>query len=68
MNDRNQPKIGIIGTVVAALCCFTPVLVILLGVVGLSALVGWLDIVRLSARGVFVGLTVYALWRMQRTA
>ena len=35
-------RIGIIGTVIAALCCFTPVLVILFGVVGLSWLVGYL--------------------------
>ena len=32
-------SVGIAGTVIAALCCFTPVLVILFGVVGLSALV-----------------------------
>ena len=68
MNDRKLLKVGIIGTVVAALCCFTPILVILLGVVGLSALVGWLDVVLLSALALFVGITVYALWRKQRTA
>ena len=56
-------KIGIVGTVVAALCCFTPVLVILFGVVGLSAVVGYLDIVLLPALGVFIMLTLYALWR-----
>jgi len=30
-------KIGIIGTIIAAICCFTPASVILLGAVGLSA-------------------------------
>ena len=40
-------SVGIAGTVIAALCCFTPVLVILFGVVGLSALVGYLDYVLL---------------------
>ena len=39
-------KTGAIGTVVAALCCFTPVLVVLFGAVGLShavadPLAGW---------------------------
>lgn len=67
MNDRNLLKVGIIGTATATLCCFTPIPVILLGVVGLSARVGWLDVVLLSALAVFAGITLYALWRRQRT-
>ena len=67
MSDRTLLRTGLIGTVVAALCCFTPVLVILLGVVGLSALVGWLDLVLLPALAIFVGITVYALWQRKRT-
>lgn len=68
MNEESKPgngllKVGIIGTVVAALCCFTPVLVILFGVVGLSAMVGYLDLVLFPALGVFILLTIYALWR-----
>jgi mercuric ion transport protein len=59
-------RMGVIGTVIVALCCFTPVLVVLLGVVGLSALTGWLNVVLLPALGVFAGLTVYAVWRRQR--
>lgn len=68
MKNGNLLKAGIVGTIIAALCCFTPILVILLGVVGLSALVGWLDIVLLPALVVFAGITVYALWRKRRTA
>lgn len=64
-NDRLL-KYGLIGTVVVALCCFTPVLVILLGAVGLSAVLGWLDFVLLPALAVFIGITFYALWRRQR--
>ena len=52
---------GLIGTVIAALCCFTPVLVILLGALGLSAIVGWLDYVLLPALIIFVAITIYAL-------
>lgn len=66
-NDRLL-KYGLIGTVVVALCCFTPILVILLGAVGLSALLGWLDIVLLPVLAVFIGITLYALWRRQRTS
>ncbi len=63
MNDRTLLRTGIIGTVVAAICCFTPVLVILFGVVGLSAAVGYLDYVLFPALAMFAGLTLYALWR-----
>lgn len=59
---------GIVGTLVAALCCFTPLLVVLLGTVGLSAMLGWLDVVLLPALAVFAGLTVYALARRRRRA
>jgi len=65
MNNRTLLKTGIAGTVIAALCCFTPVLVILLGVVGLSAWLGWLDYVLIPALLVFVGITIYALRRQQ---
>ncbi|MEH6663091.1 MAG: mercury resistance system transport protein MerF [Parasphingorhabdus sp.] len=52
--------IGIIGTIVAALCCFTPVLVVLLGTVGLSAVTGYLDYVLFPALG-FLSSSPYSL-------
>jgi hypothetical protein len=57
---------GIIGAVVAALCCFTPVLVLLLGAIGLGALTGYLDYVLLPALAFFVGLTIYAVARKRQ--
>ncbi|WP_306257632.1 mercury resistance system transport protein MerF [Pararhizobium sp. IMCC21322] len=63
MNDKSLLKVGVVGTVVAALCCFTPILVFLFGFVGLSAVVGYLDVVLLPALAVFVLITLYALWR-----
>ena len=65
MDNRKLLGVGIIGTVIAALCCFTPVLVVLVGLVGLSAIVGYLDFVMLPALVFFVGLTVYAIRRRQ---
>lgn len=59
-------KTGVAGTVIAALCCFTPVLVILAGAVGLSALTGYLDYVLLPALAFFVALTAYALHRRRQ--
>lgn len=64
--DRKLIATGVVGTVIAALCCFTPILVVLLGAVGLSAWLGWLDYVLLPALAFFVALTVYAVWRRQR--
>ncbi len=66
MNDRTLLRTGIIGTVIVALCCFTPVLVILFGVVGLSAAVGYLDLVLFPALAIFLAITGYALWRRSR--
>tara|TARA_R100000935_G_scaffold25240_1_gene44975 strand:- start:1707 stop:1943 length:237 start_codon:yes stop_codon:yes gene_type:complete len=62
-NQSRLLKVGLIGTVIVALCCFTPVLVILFGVVGLSAMLGWLDYVLLPALAIFIGITIYALWK-----
>jgi mercuric ion transport protein len=63
MTERSLLRVGICGTAVAALCCFTPVLVVLLGAVGLSAVIGWLDYVLLPALVLFVGLTTFAFWK-----
>jgi len=68
MSEKSWMKFGIFGTITAALCCFTPVLVILFGAVGLSALVGYLDYVLFPALGFFILLTIYALWRKRTTA
>ncbi len=66
MKDRTLLRTGIAGTIIAAICCFTPVLVVLLGVVGLSAVTGYLDFVLFPLLAFFLGLTVYAVWRRQR--
>ena len=65
MSNRALLTTGIVGTIIAALCCFTPILVIFLGAVGLSALTGYLDYVLMPALALFILITVYALWRRQ---
>ena len=65
-SDRRLLATGIIGTVIAALCCFTPVRAVMFGFVGLSAVLGWADVVLLPALGFFIGLTIYAVWRRHR--
>jgi mercuric ion transport protein len=66
MNNNRTLKTGIIGSIIMALCCFTPLLVVLLGALGLSAAVGWLDFVLLPALAVFLSITGYALWKRNR--
>jgi len=67
MKDAALVRTGIVGAVIAALCCFTPILVALLGAVGPSALTGYLDVVLIPAMAFFAGLTAYAMYRRNRT-
>jgi mercuric ion transport protein len=63
MSRRNLLIAGSIGALVAALCCSTPLLVLLLGAVGLSALTGAIDYVAIPALVIFIGIIIYALWQ-----
>lgn len=65
-NPKTLLRVSMIGTALVALCCFTPILVILLGTVGLAALTGYLDYVLLPALVFFIGLTCYAVWRKKK--
>ena len=68
MNNQRLLRLGIIGSVIAALCCFTSLLVVLLAAVGLSAAVGWLDYVLFPALFIFIGITIYAVHRRRKAA
>ncbi len=50
------------GTIIAALCCFTPILVIGLGAVGFSAWLGWVDYVLFPMMFASMGLVAFALY------
>ena len=59
--------IGGAGAVLAAICCFTPALVLLLGALGMSALVGWwLDLVLFPAMAIFMGVAAYGFYLRRR--
>ena len=66
MNDKTLLTTGVVGTILVALCCFTPFLVVLLSGAGLAAAIGYLDLILLPALAIFAGITVYALWRRRR--
>jgi len=59
-------KTGMIGTAIAALCCFTPVLVVLFGAAGLAAWIGHLDAVLMPALVFFLALTIYAFFKKDK--
>ena len=56
MNNKTLLRTGIIGAL----------LVILLGAVGLSAALGWLDYVLFPTLVIFIAIAIYALIRRQR--
>ena len=67
MADKKLLKTGLIGSAVMAVCCFTPVLVLTMGAVGLSGLVGWwLDLLLLPALALFMLMAGYGFYRLRQ--
>jgi mercuric ion transport protein len=66
VTDRKLLRTGIIGSVIAVLCCFTPILVVAFGFLGVSAWLGWADYVLFPALAFFLGLAGYAFYRTKR--
>ena len=67
MKDKSLLKTGIVGGAIAAVCCFTPALVLLLSALGVTAAVVWLDYVLIPSFLFFIGLTGYAFFRLRRS-
>ena len=66
MKDKTLLRTGIAGSAVMAVCCFTPALVVLVSAVGLSAIIGYLDLVLFPALAFFLAMTAFALYRRRR--
>ena len=68
INDRPNKclEIGTWGAVITAICCFTPMLVLGLGVIGLGMLTPYLDYVLMPAFSLFLGVAVFGLWQKKR--
>ena len=60
-------KFGLTGSIVTAICCFTPALSLMLGFLSLGALAGWIDYVLLPLLGIFMALTLIGYIRMRAT-
>ncbi|MDC0662539.1 mercury resistance system transport protein MerF [Marinobacter sp. SS21] len=65
-SGRRLIRVGAVGSLVTALCCFTPVLVWLFGWLGLSAILGYLDYVLLPLLLAFLLLLVIGVVRYGR--
>ena len=63
MRDRTLVTTGIVGAVVAAVCCATPLLAIVLGAVGLTAWLAKADYVLIPALILFVALIAFGHYR-----
>lgn len=59
MNDKKLLKIGVLGALFVCLLCFTPIVVIVFGFLGLSAWAAYTDVVLLP---LFAGIALVALF------
>jgi len=63
MNNRTLITTGVVGAAVAAVCCFTPILAIVFGAVGLTAWLAKADDVLIPALILCLGLAGFGLYR-----
>lgn len=64
---RNRFIAALVGTGVVALCCFTPVLVVVLAAVGMAAFTPYLDYVLLPALLILIVITIRSYRKWQAT-
>lgn len=61
-------RVGVGGGIIAAACCFTPLLVVTFAAVGVSAWLGWADYVVMSALGIFVLIASYGFYAQRKAS
>jgi mercuric ion transport protein len=57
---------GVAGSAIAAICCFTPALVVALGGIGLSAWLAWADKLVLPAAVAFIAIGALGLYHLRQ--
>jgi len=62
LDGRKVMKYGILASLLAALCCFTPLLVVAFTAAGLSGLIGGIDYIAFPALFAGLGLITQALY------
>jgi len=68
MNDRALVRTGIVGAVIAAICCVTPILVVLLPLAGLGVWLASADLMAFSLLAASLGLIAWGLYRRRSNA
>lgn len=58
-------KTGVLGGIVTAICCFTPILVIIFSAVGLAAAIKYLDFVLFPMLAIFIVLAVVGFIKLR---
>lgn len=66
MNNRTLCGTGVAGTVIAAVCCFTPALVVILSALGLAAWLRWADYVLFPALAISLVVSIYGFYRLRQ--
>jgi len=66
MDDRKLLRAGGAASVIVAVCCFTPLLVVVLPAIGLAAWLAWLDYVLLPLLAISLAVTAVAGLRLYR--
>jgi|TARA_B110000967_G_scaffold106498_1_gene109199 mercuric ion transport protein len=61
IKDRKILKIGIIGMLITAVCCFTPLLVIIFTSLGIATWLGYTDYILLPLLTMFVGIILWGI-------
>jgi mercuric ion transport protein len=56
-------RTGIIGSIITAICCFTPTLVVIFTAIGLTALVVYLDYILFPLLAIFLGMMIWGIYK-----
>lgn len=68
MNGRTLLTTGVVGSVVAAICCATPILAIVFGAFGLTVWLTKADYVLIPVLLICLGMVAFALYRRRAEA
>ncbi len=63
MEKDKMLGIGLAGLGIAAICYFTPMLILFLRVFGLGSLVAWLNLLLVPAMVLFAAMTLLSAWK-----
>ncbi len=67
LNRKKTFMASLAGTILTAVCCFTPILVLALGAIGLNMLVPYLDYILLPALLMLLIVTVISFMKWKKT-